>query len=53
MNNNIHGHRGINWLQIQSYQFKDWDRGPCSKNSFKGHFTAWVCFASFSTAQTT
>ena len=29
---NFHRYRGTIWLQSQSYQFEDWDRGPCSKN---------------------
>ena len=26
VNTRFHGYRGITWLQIQSYQFEDWDR---------------------------
>ena len=31
-NTNFHGYRGITWMEIPSYQYKNWDRGPCAKN---------------------
>ena len=36
VNTNFHGYRGITWLQIQTYQFEDWDRAPALKIALRG-----------------
>ena len=39
--------------QVSLISLRTGNEPPVLKIAFMGHFTAWVCFASFSTAQTT